>query len=184
MPNLKKRSYVESLSHKLKENPQFVIVGFGNTTHKRLEEFRAKLRAESDGAQLIILKNSLFKVTLAQLNAENKLGTPEDVDSMTGEVRGQSALLFLSPDWISTLKVFKAFSKEEEGMQFKAGYIDNVLYMQAGLQQLADLPSTEEIAVKLISALKAPSSRLVYSLSYNMMRLTTVLKNAAEKAAS
>lgn len=186
MANTQKRAYVENVISLLKENPQFIVVGFGGTKHKKLEEFRAKLRELSgDPTQksgLMILKNSLFKVALERFNSGAKLMSADDLGTFVEATSGQSAVLFLSQDWISNLKTFKAFSKEEEGMQFKVGLIDGVVYVQAGLSQLADLPSKEELIAKIIGSLRTPSTKLVYGLKFNATQLVTVLKNAAEKA--
>lgn len=186
MPNTQKRAYVENFVTLLEENPQFIVIGFGATKHKKLEEFRAKLRELSPDktakSGLMILKNSLFKVALEKFNKNAKAMSAEEVATLVENTSGQSAVLFLSEDWITGLKTLKAFGKEEEGMQFKAGLIDGVVYVQAGLSQLADLPSKEELVAKIIWSLRAPSSKLVYGLRFNATQLVTVLKNAAEKA--
>ncbi|KXK11187.1 MAG: 50S ribosomal protein L10 [Microgenomates bacterium OLB23] len=186
MANTQKRAYVENVVSLLKDNPQFIVVGFGGTKHKKLEEFRAKLRELSaDPSQksgLMILKNSLFKVALEKYNAHAKMMKPEEISTLVDNTSGQSAVLFLSQDWVTSLKTFKSFSKEEEGMQFKVGLIDGVVYVQAGLSQLADLPSKEELVAKIIGSLYTPATKLVYGLKFNATQLVTVLKNAAEKA--
>jgi len=185
MANTEKRAYVASLVDSLKENPQFVVIGFGSTKHKKLEEFRAKLRALSSDASaksgMMILKNALFKVAMEKYTTEAKALNADSALKLAEGASDQSAILFLSEDWITALKTLKAFSKEEEGMQFKVGLIDGVVYEKAGLSQLADLPSKEELVVKVIWSLRAPASKLVYGLKFNAMSLVTVLKNAAEK---
>lgn len=186
MANTQKREYVENLVSLLKENPQFVVVGFDGTKHKKLEEFREKLRELSADAstksQLMILKNSLFKVALEKFNKNAKLVSADEIAKLAENTSGQSAVLFLSEDWITGLKTLKTFSKEEEGMKFKVGLIDGIVYIQAGLSQLADLPSKEQLIAKIIGSLRTPSTKLVYGLKFNATQLVTVLKNAAEKA--
>ena len=176
MPNAQKREYVDTIVSLLKDNPQFVVVGFAGTTHKRLEEFRGRLRAlaAQEGAKprLMILKNSLFKVAL------EKFGGLEELSAATS---GKSAILFLPNDWMGALKTFKTFAKEEEGMGFRVGLIDGEVHTEAGLVQLADLPGRDELAVRIIRSLRAPSTKLVYSLKFNAIQLVTVLKNAAGK---
>lgn len=185
MPNTQKRAYVDNIVSLLQDNPQFVIVGFAGTTHKRLEEFRGKLRElssqEESNLKLMILKNSLFKVALEKFNAKKRVVSVEELEKIAQGTSGQSAILFLSQNWDAGLKTFKAFAKEEEGMTFRVGLIDGVVYVEAGLTQLADLPGKEELIIKIISSLKTPSSKLVYGLKFNATQLVTVLKNAAEK---
>jgi large subunit ribosomal protein L10 len=186
MPNTQKREYVENIVSLLKENPQVIVVGFAGTKHKKLEEFRAKLRELSSDptakSGLMILKNSLFKVALEKFNKNAQLVSSDEIEKIAAGTEGQSAVLFLSEDWIGNLKTFKGFAKEEEGMQFKVGLIDGVVYVQAGLSQLADLPGKDELVAKIIGSLRTPSTKLVYGLKFNATQLVTVLKNAAEKA--
>ncbi len=186
MPNTQKRDYVENLVSLLKENPQFVVVGFTSTKHKRLEEFRAKLRElggqETASPHLMILKNSLFKVALEKFNAQGKVVAEAEIEKLAEHTSGQSALLFLSEDWMAGLKTFKTFAKDEEGMTFRVGLIDGVVYVEAGLAQLADLPSREQLAAQIIGSLLTPATKVAYSLKFNIMQLATVLKNAADKA--
>lgn len=184
MPNSQKRAYVEDLVSLLKDNPQFVVVGFAGTTHKRLEEFRGKLRelASQEGPtpRLMILKNSLFKVALEKFNGKSKVVSAEELEKLVTQTSGQSAILFLSEDWAGGLKTFKTFAKEEEGMQFRVGLIDGVVYVETGLAQLADLPSREQLVAKITGILRAPSTKLVYGLRFNATQLVMVLKNAAD----
>lgn len=184
MPNPQKRAYVAHLVSLLQENPQFVVVGFAGTTHKRLEEFRGKLRAlnpqEGPPSHLMILKNALFRIALEKFNNKGQYVSVEELEKLVTLTSGQSAILFLSQDWIGGLKTFKTFAKEEEGLQFRVGLLDGVVYIEAGLNQLADLLGKEELMAKIIASLRTPSTKLVYGLKFNVMQLVTVLKSAAE----
>ncbi len=172
-----KKDYVSNLAEKLSDNPQYILIGFGSTPHKKLEEMRRSIR-EADAQtthkpQLTILKNALFKIALERLQKKNLLG-------IANEAKGQSAILFLPDDWLSGIKAFYAYLKDDENLEFKVGYIDGVLYDKDGLKKLAVLPSREELAVKVILSLRSPQVRLINALQYNTMKLVYVLKSAGE----
>jgi large subunit ribosomal protein L10 len=114
-----------------------------------------------------IIKNSLFNVAFSKFNKKDKL-----------EASGQSAVMFLPEDWLSSLKAFNIFAKDQEGMQFRVGLIDGTLYEKDFLVQLANLPSKNELIAKILGSLKSPQTRIVYSLEFNMMKLVNVPKNA------
>lgn len=182
MSNLKKTSYVSDLLQKLQENPHLILVSFTTTSHKALESFRSKLHAQEDKTQLIVLKNSLFKIAFDKLNKKENVLSEEDSQKLQDFTKGQIALMLVQNDWYSALKTLKDFAKEDETISFRAGVIDGTIYEAKGLEDLANLPSKEQLVAKLIGTLKAPHSRFVYSLQYNTTKLVNVIKNAADAA--
>lgn len=182
MANLKKTSYVSDLLAKLQENPHLILVSFTTTSHKAMEGFRSKLHAQSEPIQLIVLKNSLFKIAFDKLNKKENVLSEEDSQKLQDFTNGQIALMLVQNDWHSALKTLKDFAKEDETISFRAGVIDGTIYEAKGLEDLANLPSKEQLIAKLIGTLKAPHSRFVYSLQYNTTKLVNVIKNAADAA--
>lgn len=176
-----KKDYVSDVISQLQENPHLVVVGFTGTSHQKLEELRIKLR-EAEGADptFMVLKNSLFRIAFHTFNKKNKVVSDEDSTNVQAHVKGQSAMLLMNDDWLSAIKVIKDFAKTEEDFDFRVGLIDGQVYEQAGLTQLANLPSKEELVAQLVRALKAPQSRIVYGLNFGNMKLVNVLKNASE----
>lgn len=183
MPSQPKKDYVSTVLKTLQDNPRFVVVGFTTTSHLRMEELRTKLResSKSEISNLTVLKNSLFKVAFDKLNKEKGLISEAEAEQLRSQIFGQSAIMLMPEDWVGTLKEFKNFAAAEEGMVFKVGILDGQMYVEAGLKQLADLPSKDQLAVNLIMALKAPQSRLVYGLKFNTMKLANVIRNAADR---
>lgn len=182
MANTQKQAYVADLLAQLQENPHLVVVGFTTTSHRKLEDLRSKLRASGEQApSVIVLKNSLFKIAFAYHNNKAHLIADDQSELLQSNVKGQSVLLLMNDEWMTTLKTLKDFAKDEEGFEFRVGLIDGNVYEDAGLTQLANLPSKEQLIIKLIGALKAPQSRFVYGLKFSSLQLVTVLKNASAK---
>ncbi len=183
MANTSKKAYVADLVAQLQENPHLVVVGFTTTSHKRLEELRSKLYALGEQApSIVVLKNSLFKVAFVAHNARAKRVDSAESEMLQSKIKGQSILMLMNDEWAATLKILKDFAKDEEGFEFRAGLIDGKVYQEAGLTDLANLPSKPELVARLIGALKSPQSRLVRGLKFNSMQLVTVLKNASARA--
>src|SRR3989344_1673365 len=171
MPNQQKKDYVTEVYSRLHKNPHFVLIGFEKTSHQRLEEFRGKIRESSE---LMVIKNSLFKVALQRLQKSDKTLTEADAKLVQELAKGQTMLLLIPEDWTSVLKAVHTFAKDEEGMIFRVGMIDGVVYQSDGLTNLAQLPSTEELIVKIINSLKSSHTRLVYGLQFNTIKLVNV----------
>lgn len=181
MAQQSKKDYVAHIVSQLRENPHLVVVGFTGTTHQSLEDLRGKLRELGDNApSFMVLKNSLFKIAFNTHNRNNQLVSDDESKNVQNQVKGQAALMLMNEDWLSAIKVIKDFAKEQEGFEFKVGLIDGKVYEETGLTQLANLPGREELATKIIGALRAPQSRVVYGLNFNSMKLINVLKNASE----
>ena len=179
MVNQQKRTYVLDLSEKILRNPQLILVGFGATKHKKLEELRGKIREES---QVVVLKNSLFKLAFGGYNRQVHVLSQEEGQQLIEAVKGQTILILTSGDSMRIVKAVKEFAKEDESIVFKAGIIDGVYYEEAGLKKLADLPSKNELIAKILGVLIAPQSRLVYGLRYNTTKFVHVLKQAGAHA--
>lgn len=182
MANQVKKNYVQNIREKLSHNPHVVVLNFSGTKHKKLEDFRIKLRGiAEDAPEFFVLKNSLFKIAFDQFNQKNKVLSAEDSEMLQSAVKGQAAAILTDGDWLSYLKAIKEFAKEEEGFEFAAGVLEGTVYNQDGLKRLADLPGKEELIASIIGSVRAPQQKLVYGLKFNAMKLVNVLKNAASK---
>lgn len=185
MANQQKKDYVSDLYSKLQENPHFVLIGFEKTSHQRLEEFRGQLRELSENAdekpQVTVIKNSLFKVALEKIQKSGKELSEDDTKMINDLVTGQTILMLMSGDWMDGIKAVSKFAKEEDGMTFKAGLVEGIVYQESGLESLAKLPGKDELAVQIITALRSSQTRIAYSLKFNTMKVVNVLKNASEK---
>ncbi len=175
MPNTVKRNVVSVLVEKLQKAPNFVLINFDKTPHKKLEELRASLRASQKEAvktPLHTVKNSLFKI------AAQKINKPEVADDQA--LKGSSALLTLPSDWSESLSVFHKFAKADGTLRFKIGIIDDKVYVEKDLVKLAELPSKEILIAKILSSLKAPHSRIVRTLNFGMTKLVYVMKEKSK----
>ena len=171
MPSKAKIQAVSQLVEKLTKNPNFAVIDFDGASHQTIEELRGKLFEKN--SRLSVLKNSLFKVAL------DKIGKSELAAGET--LKGQSALVTLTDDWSSTMREFYNFSKGSEHFTFKVGIIDGKVYFKEGLDTLAQLPPREELIIKIISSMKTPQSRLVYSMNFAIMRLINVFRQKGKQ---
>lgn len=172
MPSQKKITIVSSLVEKIKNNPNFVVIDFDHATHLTLESLRHALREQQ--ATMEVVKNSLFKVALSKAKKS-------ELDK--GEmIQGKSAIVALPEDWGNALAAFFKFAKTTEGLVFKIGIVDGTVYEKAGLEQLAQLPSREELIVKILSSLRSSQTRTVYAMNFGMMKFVNVLRSKADKS--
>ncbi len=181
MPSVKKIDYVNDLATKLADHPNFAIVDFASTPHKSLEELKQKLMGDSN-VKLKVVKNSLFEVALLKFVRKGKLISEEDASELSSKaLKGNSAVIFLETDWLSGLQSFFKTAKGYEGMVFKGGVVDGVVYFKDRLNTLAQLPSREILMAKILGSLRSPQYGLVRALKWDAGRFVRVINAIKEK---
>ncbi len=178
MANLAKKTQVEELNALLSNAPHFALIKYEKTTHKSLEELRRSLK--DSAAKIRVVKNTLMQKSLesqSQSRAELK-----DLISKAFPMKESTAVLTLGEDYAKGLKAFHTFAKKDSTLSFKAGVLDNTIYLAPELQKIATLPGKDELIAKVIGGLKSPSSKLVYALKFNITKLTLVLKERSKQA--
>lgn len=175
MANILKKQLTDTLLSQISIKPNFILVDYGSIAHQPLEKVRKALVEVN--ARIKIVKNSILKVVINRLNRTHKLFSKEDENSILhNSLVGRTALISLDSDWAVVLSKFLKLSKENEGLFFKVGFIDNTLYFKQKLDTLASLPSKEVLIGKLLYSIKSPQYKLVYSMKAETGRFVRVLK--------
>lgn len=171
MANLQKKDIVATITDQIKDQNNYVLVQFEQTTHKGLEALRHDLKKK--GAHLQIVKNSLFEKAVHKLSQKHAaFRTIQQQFPLTR----RSALLSLTGDWGEGLKAYYEAVKDNESFTFKFGTLDDQQYTQVELVRLATLPGKDQLMAKLIGAMKNPMVRTVRSMTSPMQKLVFVLK--------
>ena len=178
MPSQKKKTYVEELSNFLTEAKHFALIKFENTTHTTLEKLRKELK--KDEAVFKVVKNTLFEKAIERLAKKQK--SFKDLQENALPLQENSAVLILGENYHKGLSAFFRFAKAEKTLSFKFGILEAKLQTGDVLNQIAQLPSKEDLIAKLLGSMKAPSTRLVYSMKFGVSKLVYVLGQRAKQA--
>src|SRR5881396_2985479 len=149
--------------NRLNNSPFFIVVDYQGLKVGPITELRKRLRKA--GAEMHVVKNSIFRIAAKQAG----------VADLTGTLAGQLAVVTGRQDVSTTAKVLKTFSSEFEKPKLKFGYLNNQRLETAELMALADLPPIEQLRAEivglieapvasLLSVLEAPARELVYTL--------------------
>jgi len=136
-------------------------------------ELRSRLR--DVGARMQVVKNRLLKIALRDA------GVPAEVEKW---LQGPNALIFGEGDIVAVSKELKRFIDENEGPALRGGYLGDRLLTAEEIEQIARLPSREELLGRTVGAIAAPLSGLVGCLNQMVGRLLYVLKAIEEKKQS
>ncbi len=145
MPKIEeKQVIVNEIKEKLAKTKSIVMVDARGLTVLQDTELRKKLREA--GVDYKVYKNTMVNIAIS--------GTP--FEGLKDYLNGPSAFAF---SYDSSVNVAGIFSKELKAMpalEFKAGYVENIVYDAKGIKAIAEIPSKEVLLSKLLGSFKSP----------------------------
>jgi large subunit ribosomal protein L10 len=170
---MKKRSEKQQDLEKLKLELAKVSTVILTTFQGITVEADTKLRraVQAAGGKYQVVKNTLAERAGAGTPAENLLKN----------LSGTNSIAFTETDAVALAKALTKVAKEVPAFQFKSGVVEGRVISIAEIQQLANLPSKEELLSKIMFLLNAPAQRIAGTLNA-LPRNLAVTVNEAIKA--
>lgn len=142
MKRTEKEQLVTELTDKIKSASAVYYTDFTGLNVKRMTELRRRLRRA--GVEYVVIKNTLA------LRAVNESGLAGS------RLRGPTGIV-VGKDAVAAAKVLSDFAKEnEQKPEVKGGLLDGRAIQAAQVQQLASLPSREQLLAELGAGLMSP----------------------------
>jgi large subunit ribosomal protein L10 len=160
----KKKKILEELKEKIGKQKIMIFVDFTGVKSKALFLLRKKLK--ESGNEMKIAKKTLINLALKEKNLNIV-----DAKKMVGEI----AVIFGVKDEISGAKTVYEFSKENKNLKILGGILEKSFIGPEKIEELAKLPTKEELLAKLISEISTPISNFVYVLKSIPQSLVFVL---------
>jgi large subunit ribosomal protein L10 len=167
-----KQQVVEELKTRIANAKSFVIANYRGLTVEQDTELRNALREA--GVEYSVVKNTLTKFA-AKANG---------YDGLEEYLTGPTAIAFSNDDAIAPAKVLAKFEKQFEKLTIKGGVVDGAIIDASSVQELAKLPSKEELVAKILAGFNAPISGFANVLNANIRGLVVALNAVAEQKAS
>lgn len=164
-----KNKEVEALNAEFKAARNLFVAGFQGLTVSQDSELRRSIRAT--GSKYKVVKN-----TLAQRACQ---GT--GVEPLKDRFVGANAVAYNDKDPVALAKALTTYAKTNPLFVFKAGIVEGRVINLADVEQIANLPSKEELISKLMFLLKAQAQRLASAVSAVPRNLAVVLNQASEQ---
>jgi large subunit ribosomal protein L10 len=146
-----------------------VLVDYRGITVPQVTELRRQIRAV--GGSYRVVKNTLARRAVA--------GTP--FESFTSSFTGTTAVVATSKDPVAMAKALTTFVKATPAISIRGAVVQGRAVTPAAVDDLANLPSKEQLYAKLLYVLQAPMQGLVTVLSGVPRGLVTVLAAAEKK---
>jgi large subunit ribosomal protein L10 len=121
-------------------------------------------------------KYKVVKNTLAQRAGE---GTP--AADLLKNLSGTNSISYTQTDPVALAKALTKIAKDVPAFRFKSGVVEGRVISISEIEQLANLPSKEELISKLMFLLNAPAQRIASALN-GLPRNLAVTVNEAIKA--
>jgi large subunit ribosomal protein L10 len=154
---MKKRSEKQQDLDKLKTELAKVSTVILTTFQGITVENDTKLRraVQAAGGTYQVVKNTLAERAGA--------GTP--AQGLLKNLTGTNSIAYTQTDPVALAKALTKIAKDVPAFQFKSGVVEGRVISIAEIQQLANLPSKEELVSKIMYLLNAPAQRIAMTLN-------------------
>jgi large subunit ribosomal protein L10 len=175
---MKKRSEkqqdLDNLKTELAKVSTVILTTFQGITVENDTKLRRAVQAA--GGKYQVVKNTLAERAGA--------GTP--TENLLKNLTGTNSIAYSANDPVALAKALTKVAKEVPAFQFKAGLVEGRVISIAEIQQLASLPSKEELLSKVMFLLNAPAQRIAMALNALPRNLAITVSEAikANKFAS
>jgi len=115
------------------------------------QDFELRKVIRGAGAKYRVVKNNL-----AAIAGE---GTPSE--AVLKDLRGMTSIAYTTDDPVALAKVLTAYAKTNPTFTFKAGIVEGRAIDVKAINDLATMPSKEELFAKLLYVINAPAQQLV-----------------------
>ena len=154
MPKVElKKPVVDEISANLEGAAGVVLVDHCGLTVEQDTQLRKQLREA--GVVYKVCKNTMMKRAFE--------GT--DFAALDEHLEGPSAIAISKDDATAPARILCKFAKNAKALELKAGVVEGTLYDADALNELAKIPSREELLSKLLGSLQSPITNLARVLN-------------------
>lgn len=147
MSKAKKEQEIKDIKERFESSGVVVITHNTGLNVPQMEDLRHKLR--ENGASYKITKNTLARRAI--------IGT--EYEAIADMFQGPVGIA-VSEDPVSAAKVANDFAKDNEQLVILGGAMGNVVLDAKGVENLAKLPSLDELRGKIVGLLQAPATKI------------------------
>ena len=148
-----KQLIIDEIKAKLDGALSAVVVDYMGITVAQADAMRKTLREAN-------VDYTVYKNTLVKRAIEGTAFAP-----LAEALEGPSAIAISKEDATAPARVLNGIIKDTQKMEFKAGVVEGTYYDKEGIQQVAMIPSREELLAKFLGSIQSPVGKFVRTLA-------------------
>jgi large subunit ribosomal protein L10 len=160
---------LEALRKQLEQSPAIFLTGYEKMTVQQDYELRKTVRGVGGSYQII--KNNIA--------AKASEGLPSN--DVFNSLKGMTSIAWTTADPVALAKALTTYAKTNPSFSFKAGFVEGRAVEVKSIQDLANMPSKEELIAKVMFLINSSAQRLAVSLAGVARNLAVVIDQAVKE---
>ena len=163
-----KRQQADELRAQLATVSTVILSTFQGITVE--DDTKLRRQVEAAGGKYQVVKNRV-----AERAGE---GTP--AEKLLKDLKGTNSIAYTKTDPVALAKILTKVAKDVPAFQFRAGWVEGRVISIQEINQLALLPSKEELISKIMFMLNAPAQRIATATAAVTRNMAVVLSEAVK----
>jgi large subunit ribosomal protein L10 len=164
-----KAEAISEFSENIGKATNAFVLDFKGITVPQVTELRKQVR--ESGSEYVVVKN-----TLALIGVKDS-----PLTKLSSHFTGMTAIAYNTTDPVALAKVLTKFAKDVPVVQFKGAMLAGQVVAANEIQNIANLPSREELLGKLLYLMQHPIRGLAVVLNGTLRNFAVVLDQIAQQ---
>ena len=162
-----KKTYISDMTNQFEKSKAVMVTHYQGLTMPQLDELRSKMREH--GIVFKVTKNRITKLALEKTKYKE----------LSNLFTGPTAVAF-GEDAIMSARILSKFAKENENLKLIGGIMENEVLDQAGVLNVANLPTLDEARANIVGILNASASKLISILLAHSEKMSSLSAENSE----
>ena len=162
-----KKNYISEIETQFQNNEDILVTHYQGLTMSELDELRGQMREH--GIKFKITNNRITKLALEKTKCKE----------LSSLFTGATAVAF-SDDAIISARILSKFAKTNEKLKLLGGVMGSDILDQAGVQNVANLPTLDEARANIVGILAASASKFVSILLARSEKMSNLAPENSE----
>jgi large subunit ribosomal protein L10 len=169
-----KEEMISSVKEMISNSSAVYLTDYAGISVSDINNIRNEFRKE--GVKYKVIKNTLFNRALAEVGK---------FENLSDHLVGMTGYAFANADNpVAPAKIIKKYFDSSQKLSLKACYIENQYFDGSKLEELANLPTKNEIIASILSSINAPASGIVGAINAVMRDLVNVVDQISKREAA
>jgi large subunit ribosomal protein L10 len=164
-----KARFVSEFTEGIGKATNAFLIDFKGITVPQVTELRKQVR--ESGSDYVVVKNTLALIATKD----------SPLLALKEQFSGMTAVAYNTTDAVALAKALTKFAKDVPTVQFKGALLNGQIVPAAEIQNIANLPTREELVSKLLFLMQSPIRGLVTVMQANIRNLAVVLDQVAKQ---